>query len=207
MFESREVRHMVTCLQDRDEHDNIEVFDSAYWVKGCSSLGRLRFAVLLGVGKKKHKNRQFCLIDIKEAVQPVAPHSARIPMPRNNAERVVEGARKVSPYLGQRMLAWRFDRKPVVLRELLPQDLKLEMDQLTRDEAISSARFLASVIGRAHSSQLDHKAQKNWLNSLRSSRARKLDAPSWLWASVIELVASHESAYLEHCRQYAIDAA
>jgi uncharacterized protein (DUF2252 family) len=207
MFETREVRHMVTCLQDRDEDDHIEVFDSAYWVKGCSSLGRLRFAVLLGVGKKKHKNRQFCLIDIKEAVQPVAPHSARIPMPRNNAERVVEGARKVSPYLGQRMLAWRFDRKPVVLRELLPQDLKLEMDQLTRDEAISSARFLASVIGRAHSSQLDHKAQKNWLNSLRSSRARKLDAPSWLWASVIELVASHESAYLEHCRQYAIDAA
>jgi len=207
MFETREVRHMVTCLQDRDEEDHIEVFDSAYWIKGCSSLGRLRFAVLLGVGKKKHKNRQFCLIDIKEAVQPVAPHSARIPMPRNNAERVVEGARKLSPYLGQRMLPWRFDRKPVVLRELLPQDLKLEMDQLTRDEAISSARFLASVVGRAHSSQLDHKAQNNWLKSLRSSRSKKLDAPSWLWASVIELVASHESAYLEHCRQYAIDAA
>ena len=207
MFETREVRHMVTCLQDRDEDDRIEVFDSAYWIKGCSSLGRLRFAVLLGVGKKKHKNRQFCLIDIKEAVQPVAPHSARIPMPRNNAERVVEGARKLSPYLGQRMLPWRFDRKPVVLRELLPQDLKLEMDQLTRDEAISSARFLASVVGRAHSSQLDHKAQNNWLKSLRSSRSKKLDAPSWLWASVIELVASHESAYLEHCRQYAIDAA
>src|SRR3984957_19748170 len=207
MFEAPEVRRMVTCLQDRDEHDDIEVFDSAYWIKGCSSLGRLRFAVLLGIGKKKHKNRQFCLIDIKEAVQPVAPHSARIPMPRNNAERVVEGARKLFPYLGQRMLPWRFDRKPVVLRELLPQDLKLEMDQLTRDEAISSARFLASVVGRAHSSQLDNKAQRNWLNSLRSSRSKKLDAPSWLWASVIELVASHESAYLEHCRQYAIDAA
>jgi uncharacterized protein (DUF2252 family) len=27
----------------------IEVLDAAYWVKGCSSLGRLRFAVLLGV--------------------------------------------------------------------------------------------------------------------------------------------------------------
>ena len=207
MFETREVRHMVTCLQDRDEDDDIEVYDSAYWIKGCSSLGRLRFAVLLGVGKKKHKNRQFCLVDIKEAVQPVAPHSARISMPRNNAERVVEGARKLSPYLGQRMLPWRFDRKSVVLRELLPQDLKLEMDQLTRDEAISSARFLASVVGRAHSCQLDHQSRSDWLNSLRSSRAKKLDAPSWLWASVIELVASHESAYLEHCRQYAIDAA
>jgi uncharacterized protein (DUF2252 family) len=207
MFETREVRHMLTCLQDCDEDDDVEVFDSAYWIKGCSSLGRLRFAVLLGVVKKKHKNRQFCLIDIKEAVQPVAPHLARSPMPRNNAERVVEGARKLSPYLGQRMLPWRFDRKPIVLRELIPQDLKLEMDQFTRDEAISSARFLASVTGRAHSSQLDHKAQRNWLNNLRSSRSKKLDAPSWLWASVIELVASHESAYLEHCRQYAIDAA
>jgi uncharacterized protein (DUF2252 family) len=207
MFEAPEVRRMVTCLQDRDEHDDIEVFDSAYWIKGCSSLGRLRFAVLLGIGRKKHKNRQFCLVDIKEAVQPVAPHSARAPMPRNNAERVVAGARKLSPYLGQRMLPWRFDRKPVVLRELLPQDLKLEMDQLTRDEAISSARFLASVVGRAHASQLDRKAQTNWLNSLRRSRSKKLDAPSWLWTSVVELVASHESAYLEHCRQYALDAA
>src|ERR1700722_7240848 len=207
MFETREGRHMVTCLQDRRSEEHIEVFDSAYWIKGCSSLGRLRFAVLLGVGKKKHKNRQFCLIDIKEAVQPVAPHSARIPMPRKHGEGVVAGARKPSPYPGQRMLPWRFDRKPIVLRELLPQDLKLEMDQLTRDEAISSARFLASVVGRAHSSQLDNKAQRNWLNSLRSSRSKKLDAPSWLWASVIELVASHESAYLEHCRQYAIDAA
>jgi uncharacterized protein (DUF2252 family) len=206
MFEAREVRRMVTCLQDRDEGDDVAVFDSAYWIKGCSSLGRLRFAVLLGVGKKKQKNRQFCLIDIKEAVQPVAPHSARAPMPRNNAERVVEGARKLSPYLGQRMLPWRFERKPVVLRELLPQDLKLEMDQLTRDEAISSAR-LASVVGRAHSSQLDHKARSNWLTSLQRSHSKKLDAPSWLWASVVELVAIHESAYLEHCRQYAIDAA
>jgi uncharacterized protein (DUF2252 family) len=207
IFETQEVRHMVTCLQDREEDDEVEVFDSAYWIKGCSSLGRLRFAVLLGVGKKKHKNRQFCLIDIKEAVQPVAPHSARTPMPRDDAERVVEGARKLSPYLGKRMLPWRFDRKPVVLRELLPQDLKLEMDQLTRDEAISSARFLASVVGRAHSSQLDYKVRRNWLDILRSSRSKKLDAPSWLWASVIELVASHESAYLEHCRQYALDAA
>jgi uncharacterized protein (DUF2252 family) len=41
----------------------------------------------------------------------------------------------------------------------------------------------------------------------KSSNLQTLDAPSWLWASVIELVTSHESAYLEHCRQYAIDAA
>jgi hypothetical protein len=28
-----------------------------------------------------------------------------------------------------------------------------------------------------------------------------------LWTSVVQLVASHESAYLEHCRQYALDGA
>jgi uncharacterized protein (DUF2252 family) len=32
-----------------------------------------------------------------------------------------------------------------------------------------------------------------------------LDAPSWLWLSVVELMASHEAAYLDHCRRYAWD--
>jgi uncharacterized protein (DUF2252 family) len=205
IFEAAEVRRLVTCLKDRYEHDDIEVLDSAYWIKGCSSLGRLRFAVLLGVGKNAKKDSEFCIIDIKEAVEPVAPHSPNVHMPRDNAERVVEGARKLSPFLGKRMLPWRIQGKSAVIRELLPQDLKLEMDQLTRDEAISSARFLASVVGRAHSSQLDQQTRKDWLNDLRKGRSRKLDAPSWLWNSVVELVASHESAYLEHCRAYALD--
>jgi uncharacterized protein (DUF2252 family) len=30
------------------------------------------------------------------------------------------------------------------------------------------------------------------------------DAPSWLWNSVVDLVAAHEAAYLNHCRRYAI---
>jgi uncharacterized protein (DUF2252 family) len=207
IFHEPDVRGMVTCLQDRDKDDHVEVLDSAYWIKGCSSLGRLRFAVLLSVGKKKHKGRQFCLVDIKEAVKPIAPHLTHAHMPRDNAQRVVAGARKLSPYLGQRMLPWHFGRTPVVLRELLPQDLKLEMDQLTRDEAISSARFLASVIGRAHSSQLGNKAKRNWLKSLSSNQSKKLDTPSWLWTSVVELVSTHEAAYLDHYRKYAIDAA
>jgi len=36
--------------------------------------------------------------------------------------------------------------------------------------------------------------------------SKSLDAPSWLWSSVVELMASHESAYLEHCRRYALSA-
>jgi uncharacterized protein (DUF2252 family) len=96
---------------------------------------------------------------------------------------------------------------PAVLRELLPQDLKLEMDQLTREEAIGAARFLASVVGAAHAQQMDRGARKKWQMVLKQNRSKRLDAPSWLWTSVVELVARHESAYLEHCRQYALNGA
>jgi hypothetical protein len=36
---------------------------------------------------------------------------------------------------------------------------------------------------------------------LKQNRSKKLDAPSWLWTSVVESVARLKSAYLEHCRQ------
>jgi uncharacterized protein (DUF2252 family) len=207
IFKLPEVRDLITSLKDRDKGDEVEVVDAAYWMKGCSSLGRLRFAVLLGVRETKKNSEGFCLIDIKEAVPAAAPHSVKASMPRDHAKRVVEGARKVSPFLGQRMLPGHFSGTPAVMRELLPQDLKLEMDQLTREEAIGAARFLASVVGEAHAQQMDKDERREWRACLKHSRSKKLDAPSWLWTSVVQLVASHESAYLEHCRQYALDAA
>jgi len=205
IFGEADVRRLVTSLKSRKDENKVEVLDAAFWVKGCSSLGRMRFSVLVGVGKKKKRKEDdgFCLIDIKEAVAAVAPRYSKTEMPKDNAERVVEGAKMLSPYLGQRMLPWRFQSKSVVLRELLPQDLKLEMDQLTRDEAIVSARYLASVVGGAHASQMDDKTRKSWRAVLLRNHSRKLDAPSWLWSSVVELIAHHETAYLEHCRQYA----
>jgi uncharacterized protein (DUF2252 family) len=36
-------------------------------------------------------------------------------------------------------------------------------------------------------------------------RSSTLEAPSRLWSSVVELVASHEAAYLDHCRKYAME--
>jgi uncharacterized protein (DUF2252 family) len=208
VFKTIEIRRLVTSLKGRDEEDRVEVLDAAYWVKGCSSLGRLRFSVLIGIGrKKKRRENGFCLIDVKEAVPAAAPRSRTPKMPSDNAERVVQGARMLSPYLGERMLPWRFLNSTVVLRELLPQDLKLEMDQLTRDEAISAARYLASVVGVAHASQLDRKARQEWQTVLSRNRSKTVDAPSWLWSSVVELVAHHESAYLEHCRSYALEVA
>jgi uncharacterized protein (DUF2252 family) len=128
-------------------------------------------------------------------------------MPRDNAERVVEGARHLSPHLGDRMLSRRLMDKGVFLRELLPQDLKLDIEHLTRAEAMSVARYLSTVVGRAHARQMGTLDGAAWLAELQRNRSRGLDAPSWLWASVVDLVATHEKAYLEHCRRYAMAAA
>jgi uncharacterized protein (DUF2252 family) len=38
-------------------------------------------------------------------------------------------------------------------------------------------------------------------------RTTRLDAPTWLWSSVVDLLAIHERAYLEHCRAYALSEA
>ena len=126
-------------------------------------------------------------------------------MPRDNAERVVEGARHLAPNLGQRMLATRFLDRAVFLRELLPQDLQIEIERLTRDEAMKAAWFLAAVVGQAHARQLDKPARQKWLDELKRHRSAKLDAPSWLWSSIVELLISHEGEYLEHCRRYALE--
>ena len=202
LFNSEDVRRLMTSLRHRKNKSSLEVRDASYWMKGCSSLGKLRFAVLAEVGDRR--KRDLCLIDIKEAVRAAAPSWPDAKMPRDNAKRIVEGARNLSPYLGGRMLATQLLGKPVVLRELLPQDLKLEMERLTRKEIVASAHFLASVVGKAHARQIDESTRTAWITELRRHRSKNLDAPSWLWTSVVELVASHEKAYLEHCRQYAL---
>jgi uncharacterized protein (DUF2252 family) len=207
LFRGDDARALITSLKGRRDGDRIEVLDAAYWMKGCSSLGRLRYAVLVGVGDDGHGLDDLCLIDIKEGVQAAAPRAKDAEMPRDNAERVVAGARALSPNLGERMIATRLFDKSVALRELMPQDLKIEIDKLSREEATAVARYLAGVVGRAHARQMDLATRRSWRAELARNRSKTLDAPSWLWMSVVELMASHEAAYLDHCRRYAWDEA
>jgi uncharacterized protein (DUF2252 family) len=204
LFESKAVRELVTSLKGREANSVIEVLDAAYWMKGCSSLGRLRYAVLLGLGSKHGRHDDYCLIDIKEAIPAAAPRSKGGKMPRDNGKRVVEGARQLAPALGERMKAARFLGRSVFLRELLPQDLKLEIDQISHEEAVGAATFLAAVLGKAHGRQMDLPTRKNVLRDLKQRSSKRLEAPSWLWSSVVDLAGIHEVAYLEHCRQYAM---
>jgi uncharacterized protein (DUF2252 family) len=205
MIKSAPVRELVASLKGRDADDPVELLDAAYWVKGCSSLGRLRYAALLRVGTGKRSG--LCLIDIKEGVAAAAPRAPRAKVPRDNAVRVVTGAQALSPNLGQRMLAARLLNKAVIIRELMPQDLKIEVDRLTQQEAMTMARYLAGVVGRAHGRQMDTGKRQEWLSALAKNRTPSLDAPSWLWSSVVELITLHEAAYLDHCRRYALSQA
>ena len=72
------MRRLVASLKSRDDDAKIDVVDAAYWMKGCSSLGRLRYAVLLDVRNGKKGGDDFCLIDIKEAT-PAARRARRAP--------------------------------------------------------------------------------------------------------------------------------
>ena len=205
LFADESLRRLAVSLRRMDADTKLSVADAAYWRKGCSSLGRLRFAVLVAIGEGKAARH--CLLDVKEAIAPAAPRHNAAEMPRDNAERVVTGARNLSPLLGGRMLPQRLLGKAVFIRELLPQDLKLEVEHLTREEAMGVAEFLAAIVGRGHARQLDSAGRRSWFNELQRNRSKSLDAPSWLWESVVDLVGAHEAAYLQHCRKHALSAA
>ena len=201
IFADRAVRRLILNLHGRGEDSAVELVDAAYWMKGCSSLGTLRFAALVRINDDKPG--PLALIDLKEALASVAPAADNAEMPADHAERVVAGARALSPNLGDRMTATSMAGRPLVVRELMPQDLKLEVDQFSRGEAAKAARYLAHVVGLAHARQMDAPTRRSWRAELNRRHSGTLDAPSWLWSSVVSLVASHEAGYLQHCRQYA----
>jgi uncharacterized protein (DUF2252 family) len=93
--------------------------------------------------------------------------------------------------------------RSVFVRELLPQDLKVELDHISADDGRSVAYYLGMVVGRAHGRQLDTASRRAWREEMASHRTKSLDAPSWLWNALVELVSVHERAYLEHCQRFA----
>ncbi|MDB5737603.1 MAG: hypothetical protein JWO65_1271, partial [Sphingomonas bacterium] len=127
-------------------------------------------------------------------------------MPEDNAERVATAARALSPHLGARMIPVRMLGRSLFIRELAPQDLKLEIDQFSHNEAVTAARYLAFVVGKAHARQLDDAARREWSAVLDTDRRGDIDAPTWLWESVVSLAGTHEVGYLDHCRRYALAA-
>ena len=198
LLDSPDVKTLILALNKRSDRAKVELIDAAYWMKGCSSLGKLRYAALVHLtGERKDR---LSLIDIKEAGASAAPAGA--PIPQEHAARVVAGARALSPNLGDRMAAGAIADRPVVVRELMPEDLKLEMEQFSRKEAVTAARYLAAVVAKAHGRQMSPDDRVQWAGALDGVRRNGDATPSWLWTTVVALLTRHEGAYLEHCRLY-----
>ena len=202
LFEQDDVRARALEIAGVGRKAALRVLDAAFWKKGCSSLGNLRYAVLLGIADKSGPE-VLGLIDIKEAVAPLAPIGKATAMPKDFAQRVVAGAVALAPNLGERMIATTLFTRPVVLRELKPQDLKLEVAQFSGKEAVRAAAYLAFVVGRAHARQMDALQRAAWHAKFIRNPDERIDAPSWLWRAVVDLAGTHESGYLEHCRKFA----
>jgi uncharacterized protein (DUF2252 family) len=78
LLADKEMHRLATRLRARDDNEEVKLVDAAYWVKGCSSLGRSRYAVLLHVDGNEE---DYCLVDLKVAVKAAAPHATRAKMP------------------------------------------------------------------------------------------------------------------------------
>jgi len=50
LFDSEEMRKLATMLRSREDDARVKLLDAAYWMKGCSSLGRLRCRPASGRG-------------------------------------------------------------------------------------------------------------------------------------------------------------
>lgn len=204
-FGTEAARQLITGLVARPDDASLRVVDAAYWVKGCSSLGLWRCAAVVEVsGGSSGEGSCLALMDLKEARLGLAPRALRARMPKHQGERVVTGARKLSPRLGERMIPAIVADKEVFVRELLPQDLKFDLDALGEEEALDIGGYLASVVALAHSRQMDPSDCAAWLVEFRRVSKAQLSAPAWLWDSVVDLVGLHEAAYLEHCRANAL---
>lgn len=200
-----QVSRMILALDRKGDERQPVMMDAAYWMKGCSSLGLMRYAAIVAL--KGREETDHALVDLKEAVAPIAPAARGVVMPADQAERVLSAALALSPNLGQRMATARLGDHSLFVRELMPQDLKIEVEQFSRSEALRAARYLAHVVGSAHARQMDDGVRREWARELHRGRSAGLDAPSWLWRSVVDLAGLHEAGYLEHCRVHALEAA
>ncbi len=186
MFAQPAMRDLVLKLHRRDSEAEIEVVDAAYWVKGCSSLELLRYAAIIGIHDGSGEPR-YALFDIKEAEASVAPAARPDAMPNDPAERVVAGARALSPILGERMAAGRIMDRPVFVRELLPQDLKIEVDQFAskppwRSLAISLTSWATATPTSWGPRRVRHGVRRSAAGAPgRSMRRIGCGTASWRW--------------------------
>ncbi len=172
---------------------SVKLLDAAFRVAGTASLGGFRAALLVEVEDAPRADR-LRVLDVKEAQPTSTPRRAGTP--KDEAERALTGARALSPAYGGRKLAVLACGHRCLLRELMPQERKVECAALEAAELADVARGLAHVVGRAHGRQLAAKEARSWCEDVSEKRVAGT-APRWFSRALAPLVGIHESAYLK----------
>ena len=67
------------------------------------------------------------------------------------------------------MTTGKIEQRSVFIREVLPQDLKLEIERLSVPDAKKAASFLAGVVGKTHARQMDTATRNSWAKEPRTA--------------------------------------
>jgi hypothetical protein len=85
------------------------------------------------------------------------------------------------------------------VRELLPQDLKIEIERLGANEAAEVARYLSFVDGEAHMRRLARADGAKVAQGVAGCSVKVPRRAKLALASVVDLLAIHDRAHLDHC--------
>ena len=170
LFQDTAVIAKIMEFKGRKPETEISVVDAAYWMKGCSSLGRLRYAVLLGIGKKKRSK----LLPPRSEGGSIGGRPSKQDDPPKQCRKSCN--RGVSAFTQPRRadVGCQTERQGPRYAGAHAARPQIDLDRLTQDQAVAAARYLAGVIGKAHGRQMDAKTRSSWLAKLRKRHSKSL---------------------------------
>jgi uncharacterized protein (DUF2252 family) len=169
----------------KKHHPIYEIEDMAFRIAGTGSLGCLRVAVLV-----RGKGRREWVFDMKEEDARASAARLVAKTPLRGADRVERGLRACLTAVPRGLGRTKLRGLPMLVRRLTPQEDKLDLVHIPKDELDPLARLLGALVGRAH---------------LRG----KTKAPSKPWTpadvrhildSAVRLAGIHEATYLAFCQ-------
>jgi uncharacterized protein (DUF2252 family) len=169
----------------KKHHALYEIEDMAFRIAGTGSLGCLRIAVLV-----RGKGRGEWVFDMKE--EDAQASAARL-VPKNSlrgAERVERGLRSCLKNVPRALGRTKLRGLPMLVRRLTPQEDKLDLMHIPKQELVPLARLLGALVGRAHTRGATRKSAKVWTSA---DVRHVLD-------SAVRLAGIHEATYLAFCQ-------
>ena len=177
--ESLDPRHTVS-------RDHFTIEDVAFRIAGTGSLGGLRIAVLT-LGKGELDTRW--IFDMKVEGVPSAQALAA-PVAGPPAQRVLQATLACLEHPPRLAGTSELDSQSLFVRRLLPQEDKLDLLHLRREELPDLARYLGARLGMAHRRGATKPPSARWTPTEQAQ----------LTDHAIVIAALHEGAYLALCK-------